>query len=419
MVVATDQDVVQAIDAQSGAQVWRTVLGTVDAGSVPNCGPPRFKGVFGTPAIDPAAGTLYVVASVLDGQGQDQYVATALSLTDGSVRPGWPVTLATALAAKGFSFQPILQGQRPALALVGGRLYAGFGGNHGDCGAYHGWIVGLDAATAAITGAWETRGAKGGFWSEGGVVSDGTSLFATTGNAVETAGWLDGEAVFRLAADLGRSGDTRDYYYAPNFATLDKGDFDLGGTSPAVVDVARPDGSTAHWLVQFGKDGNAYVLDRANLGGRGGSLLVQAVTQGEIISAPAVYPAADGVLLALDGPGASCPVPMANPRLTVLKITATPAPAITTAWCASPASMNEPIVTTTDGSANPIVWITAAGDKQLHGYRGDTGAELFGGGGKADALPGLQRFSTLLAAEGRLFVGAAGRVFAFDYTGGL
>lgn len=420
VLVATDADVVQAIDAGSGAQVWRTVIGTPDSASVPNCGPPRFKGVFGTPAIDPVAGTIYVAGSILDGGGNAQWIVTALSLADGSVRPGWPVTLSTALAARGLTFDPILQGQRPALALANGTLYVGFGGNHGDCGNYHGWVVGLDVASASLSGAWEARGVKGGIWSEGGVTSDGTSLFVTTGNAVEKTGWLDGEAVFRLPPTLAHVTDTHDYYYAPNFAALDKGDFDLGGTSPAPIDVPVAGGGTAHWLFQLGKDGNAYILDRSNLGGGGGSLLVQAVTQGEIITAPAIYPVAGGVMAAFNGPGANCPAPSGNPRLTVVKVTASPAPAISTVWCASLASTGAPIVTTTDGTSDPVVWITGAGgDHQLHGYRGDNGTELFAGGGGKDSLPGLQRFSTLLAAEGRLFIGGAGRLFAFDYTPGL
>jgi hypothetical protein len=36
-----------------------------------------------------------------------------------------------------------------------------------------------------------------------------------------------------------------------------------------------------------------------------------------------------------------------------------------------------PIVTTTDGRSNPIVWIIGAeGDERLHGYRGDTGEPI-------------------------------------------
>jgi hypothetical protein len=75
-----------------------------------------------------------------------------------------------------------------------------------------------------------------------------------------------------------------------------------------------------------------------------------------------------------------------------------------------------PIVTTIDGRSNPIVWILGAeGDNRLHGYRGDTGEPLVGGGGPGDAMTGLRHFQTLLAAGDRLYVGADGRLYALAF----
>ncbi|MFZ0038708.1 MAG: hypothetical protein WAK91_14865 [Candidatus Acidiferrales bacterium] len=69
-----------------------------------------------------------------------------------------------------------------------------------------------------------------------------------------------------------------------------------------------------------------------------------------------------------------------------------------------------PIVTTSDDTADPIVWVVGAeGDEKLHGFRGDTGQEVF----TSDALPGLRHFVTVLAAAGRLYVASDGRIFAF------
>ena len=66
--------------------------------------------------------------------------------------------------------------------------------------------------------------------------------------------------------------------------------------------------------------------------------------------------------------------------------------------------------TTTDGTANPIVWMLGAeGDNRLHGFRGDTGERLFA----SPPLVGLRHFQTLIAADDRLFVGADGRLYAF------
>ena len=82
----------------------------------------------------------------------------------------------------------------------------------------------------------------------------------------------------------------------------------------------------------------------------------------------------------------------------------------TTEWCAELNAQGAPIVTTSDETADPIVWIVGAeGDEKLHGFRGDNGQEVF----KGDPLPGLRHFVTILAAAGRLYVAGDGRIFAF------
>jgi hypothetical protein len=96
--------------------------------------------------------------------------------------------------------------------------------------------------------------------------------------------------------------------------------------------------------------------------------------------------------------------------LTVLKIKAGSPPALSTAWCGALRGEGSPIVTTTDGHSNPIVWIVGAeGDNRLHGFRGDTGESIFTG----QPLTGLRHFQTLIATEDRLYVGADERVYAF------
>ena len=73
-----------------------------------------------------------------------------------------------------------------------------------------------------------------------------------------------------------------------------------------------------------------------------------------------------------------------------------------------------PIVTTTDGHSNPIVWVLGAeGDNQLHGFRGDTGEKVFNG--PPQAMTGLHHFQTLIATEDRLYVAADGSMYAFRF----
>src|SRR6266446_4329321 len=169
-------------------------------------------------------------------------------------------------------------------------------------------------------------------------------------------------------------------------------------------------------VLALGKDARAYLLDRNNLGGIGGSLASPIVSRYPIRTAPAAYPAAGGVFVAFQAQGAHCPIPRRENNLTVLRIRAGSPPSLATAWCGAFNGEGSPVVTTTDGRSNPIVWILGAeGDERLHGYRGDTGEPLFTGGGPGDAMTGLRHFQNLLAAGDRLYVGADERLYAFSF----
>ena len=118
---------------------------------------------------------------------------------------------------------------------------------------------------------------------------------------------------------------------------------------------------------------------------------------------------AGAAYVAFQGRGARCPAGSRG-ELTVLKIASGTPPTLGTAWCGAVSGAGAPIVTTTDGSADPIVWMLGAeGDNRLHGFRGDTGETLF----ISPPLAGLRHFQTLIAADNRLFVGADGRLYAF------
>ena len=56
-----------------------------------------------------------------------------------------------------------LQNQRGGLTLMNGTLYVPYGGYNGDCGNYHGVVVGVDLADYSVK-AWVTAGLKGGSW---------------------------------------------------------------------------------------------------------------------------------------------------------------------------------------------------------------------------------------------------------------
>ncbi|MDN0077013.1 hypothetical protein QU481_19400 [Crenobacter sp. SG2303] len=409
LIVATESNVVYALDSATGAIVWRVVLGTPAPRSALPCGNIDPLGITGTPVIEPRTGTLYLNAMV-DRQNGPKHMVYALSLRDGSVLPGWPVDIAEALRSQGVSFTSRLQNQRGALLLLEGHLFVPYGGHYGDCGNYQGWVVGLALNRPGVFGAWRTRGLKGGIWAPGGIAAADGALFVATGNTEGEHVWSDGEAVMRLAPNLHRSASSRDAFAPANWHELDEEDLDLGGANPMPIDLHG-----RRLILQLGKDGKAYLLDRDNLGGIGAALDMQKVSRGPIRTGPASYPGPGGVFVAFPGAGAACPASRSEDGLIVLRISAASRGGLSTAWCAALDGAGSPITTTSDGSADRIVWVVGAeGDNRLHGFRGDNGQAVFTGGGPNDRIPKLRHFVTLLAAHGRLYVAGDGRIYAFS-----
>jgi outer membrane protein assembly factor BamB len=414
LLVATETNNVYALDAISGDELWARSLGAPVDRSLLRCGNINPLGVTGTPVIDESTGAIYLDADVEEFSAPHHRVF-ALSLKDGSIVPGWPIDIADALRAERPAFNARDQSERGALTSVDGMLYVPFGGHLGDCGDYHGWVVGISLKDPGRLTGWSTRARGGGIWAPGGISSIGQSLFVATGNTFNAPTWSDGEAIVRLAPDLHRSNDRRDYFAPMNWHTLDLQDADLGATNPVILDVDNHHGGRQALLLALGKDGRAYLLDRNNLGGIGGSLVTEAVSKRAILAAPAVYSVAGDAFVAFQGRGERCPSRTGEGELTVLKISSGPQPTISTAWCGSVPGASSPIVTTTDGQSEPIVWVVGAeGDNRLHGFRGDNGEPLFNGGA-GPAMSGLHHFQTLIATTDRLYVGADQRVYAFAF----
>ena len=89
--------------------------------------------------------------------------------------------------------------------------------------------------------------------------------YVTTGNGSGGSHWGGNEAVIRLQPGPVFSGSTTDFWAPTNWMTLDAADADLGGSGPIIVDV--PGATPSALVVAIGKDRNAYLLNRSNLGG--------------------------------------------------------------------------------------------------------------------------------------------------------
>ena len=412
LIVATEENTVYALDARTGRMVWKRALGPPVQRAALKCGDIVPLGVTGAPVIDPASGTLYLDAAVARPEGM-RHLVFALGLKDGAIVPGWPVNITEALAGKEPTFHAHVQNQRGALAIVAGTVYVPFG-SFFDCGTYHGTVVGISTSDPGRVTRWATRAAGGGIWAPGGIVSDGASLFVATGNTVGVTDWTDGEAVLRLPLDLKHSARKRDFFAPADWHSLDEIDADLGGIAPLLINLPAGKGPRK-LILAIGKNGKAYLLDRTRLGGIGGALAITKVSTHGVYAGAAAYPLGRSVYVAFSSSGAGCPKAAVPQRgLIAVAIRGGNPPTLAVAWCAQMEGFSAPIVTTSDGQSNPIVWaLGAQGDNRLHGFRGDTGEVLFDG--PPAGLAGLHRLQTLIATQKRLFVGADDTIYAFAF----
>ena len=347
VIVATEQNQVYALDASSGAVVWSKKLGdNVQQSPDPAgrhdlpCGNIEQLGITGTPTIDAASKTMFVDAMTTpDGGKTKKHLIFGLSLDDGSPRAGWPLDVSATVKAGAMAFDSSVQNQRAALLLLNGTLYVPYGGHYGDCGGYHGWVVGVPIANPTAAKGYATQAPAGGIWGVSGPATDETSVFVATGNTFAGATWGHGEAVLKLQPGPVFSAQTTDYFAPSDWKALDNGDADLGGTNPILVDV--PGATPSKLVVALGKNGVAYLIDRTNLGGigKGNGMTGEAVdsakvSTGQIINAPAAYTTAMGTYVVFRGGGVNCPGGKGG-DLTTLKISATSPPKISVAWCAS------------------------------------------------------------------------------------
>jgi len=92
LIVATEQNLVLAIDAAGGDRLWTASLGNpVPLSSLP-CGNIDPYGITGTPVIDADNRVIYLDAMTTpDGGTTKLHRIFALSLDDGSTLSGWPV----------------------------------------------------------------------------------------------------------------------------------------------------------------------------------------------------------------------------------------------------------------------------------------------------------------------------------------
>jgi hypothetical protein len=414
VLVATELNNVYALDAVYGSIIWWRNVGPPVPGDALECTKFDPMGIIGTPIVDLASRALFLDAMITpDGGTTKKQLILSLNVDTGDINPGWPVDVEARATYNGLHFTPAIQQQRPALGIVGNILYVAYGGMR-DCDLYHGWLVGVPINNPASVTAWASGDSvifRGAIWGVGGVASDGANPFVTTGNhSLGAENWSGGEAVIRFQPGPIFTGSSSDYWAPTNWTSLDDFDLDLGGSGPLLVDV--PGATPSHLVVALGKDGNAYLVNRDNLGGISAPVASANLSDNSIIQAAATYRTNQGIYVAYRVfPGN---------HLGAFQITATSPPMIVDKWDIFRDGCGSPFVTSTDGANNIIVWVVGTeGDQRLHGYDGDTGAVVYDGGGDNELMAGTHSYSTTgIAARGRIYIGTDNKVYAFKLPEG-
>lgn len=292
--VATQHDTAYAFDADAKPcqQLWHVNLldnahgGTAGEGPVPTADvgngfqdiQPEI-GVTGTPVIDPATNTLYLVSKSEGPAGTFHHRLHAMDLLTGNEKFGGPIAVNASVPGTGdgsvagvLSFHQQNEHQRSGLALVNGVVYIVWA-SHEDRDPYHGWVMGYDASTLAQVAVLTVNpdGSRSGIWMAGGApaVDDSGSLYLSTGNGTFDADSNTppnqdyGDSILKIGTVSGLAID--DWFTPFNQAILNAWDLDVASAGMAIL----PDQASGppHLLVAGGKEGRLYLLDRDNMGG--------------------------------------------------------------------------------------------------------------------------------------------------------
>ena len=282
--IGTEHDSVYAIDADSGTIYAHVSLippggTTVSSSSDLNCGDINPEvGITGTPVIDPASNILYVVSKAkVNGNVIQQLhalsTATLAEDLNGPVEVDAEVA-GTAPDGNGSTliFNPVLENQRPGLALENGHVLITWGA-HCDNPPYHGWLISYNASTLAQEAVWNTtpdrqsngstQSPQGGIWMAGAAPAVDTNgdIWVTSGNGYWNGTRDFSDSVLKLGPPANNTFPLLDFFTP----------FDQGGTGDSDVGAAGlilfpTTSSGAQMLVQQGKQGTIYLVSRNNLG---------------------------------------------------------------------------------------------------------------------------------------------------------
>lgn len=433
LIVATEHGSVYAYDADTGAKLWRA--STLKAGETTSddrgCSQVSPEiGITSTPVIRRRTSgnpVIYVVAMSKAGSGNYHQRLHALDATNGSELFHGPVDIQAQYPGNGDSssnghviFEPGQYKERAGLLLLNGTIYLAWA-SHCDDRPYTGWVMGYNASTLAQTGVLNLtpNGSEGAIWGSGaGMAADSSgNIFLLDANgdfdtSLNASGFPAngnyGNAFLRLT--ISGKLTVADYFEMYNQAGENGSDVDLGSGGTLLLNQIDGTGKTWELAVGAGKDGNLYVVNRANMGKfhPGANDIYQELKgalPGGVWSMPAAF---DGRIYY--GPVGS---PILAFKFSDAKLETKPVARTTNAFAYPGATPS----ISSNAALDPILWaVENTSPAVLHAYNAETLIQIYDSNqatGGRDHFGSGNKFITPTIANGKVYVGTTNGVGVF------
>jgi hypothetical protein len=251
IIAVTENDTIYGLSFK-GKVLWKQHVGDPVPRSELPCGNIDPLGITGTPSYSPDTGQVYFAAE-LDNPIRHELFAVDVSTGE--------VAWSHSVDPEGMNVAT--QQERSALAIAQGKVWVPFGGLFGDCGSYHGWVVGFPLSGKGKLVAYQQPSSnEAGIWAPSGpaVDADGHLYVAVGNGAAFQPPYDDSDSIVEL------DGTKKVDLFAPdNWAQENQQDLDLGSTGPMLFSALGE-----KWVLAAGKAGDVYLLRRGDLGGIGG-----------------------------------------------------------------------------------------------------------------------------------------------------
>jgi hypothetical protein len=291
--VATENDTLYAIDANSAAVLWQTSLLLPNETPSDNRGCNQITplmGITSTPVIEvqntTIGGLIFAVAMSKDSSGNYHQRLHSIGISAGVEQTGSPIDIQGTYPSTGpqssgglVTFSPGSYKARPALLLVNSTVYVEFSGNC-DTPPYSGWVFAYKTSPLSQSAVLNVtpNGQDGALWGSGGgpaadangsiylMVGNGTFDTTLSGTGFPSQGDY-GNSFLRLAWSSGVL-QVADYFASFNAADGFADErVELGSSSPLLLPaMTNSSGQSVNLAIGAGKLGTVFLVNTANMG---------------------------------------------------------------------------------------------------------------------------------------------------------